>query len=1342
MIIQPKSGTQGLDSLGGLNQPRQSTVEDLLRAAVAEGGAVGEAAQRLMEPKKSFFSTMTEATMSTLSGFITTIQTPMYAVAGLLDPTRSIAEAVKERVSPGDVLMQNKPLSSDPWIARAGYQVTKFGVDTLLDPLTYVTFGASRGIIGLQKGASAFAGPELAKQLGKKQGMRVYLSESGEGLANRYLAAQRNGLRQTFLKNERIKMVNKGLDEDEITKRLSMLEDETSDYLIKNSLEANLSKKQASQAVANLAEKFPHLMTEFIDKGGVKFFGRSILSGQRIRAVKSILPGMTALDKAMEPVRGFLGNQFSTKYSNGQRMTDQFLDVQEKWKNIYEAHRDRLSINGARVKEQLKLTDQEWEFVTAAAEYGMKPSDPRAADIWKKLHGEVPTNGTIREDVWLGLASVQQMNKAARRELIASGIPVKDLPNYMPHLLVKEDVANLPFTPGVLKQTTNRTKFAKIATLVDENGVRMPVRMVDKPDKDGNVQIIRIVGGKEVVENVKFIDKSRELRRIGDVFERQNENIRRALQEVVTEIQADRVVLKEGVATRLVDDVARMLDDIPDILPEDKRLLAEEITKFVQESDVDKIIQGRLSRFYKDGVKLSNGQTISKPDLDKLATDIVMAKAEATSIVSRLNKLLAGDVKLPHKGKATPSDVKKMDKELADLAEEMIAEAQKIKRATINQKLDGKQITQLLRQVVARTSKSPAGLNRVIDRLIKNKQVAQDLKNELSDISRAFEIEKQQILDGANKFIAEDGKMFSRVRASVDEARKLGVDFEENALVSSLIASDDAIRVSTSRHFLQEVAEKFGKAQSVAPEGYVPVAKTGMKYEGEDLAKFLTNKQGEPILFPPEVAERLENFTNGLNMDVGSEQFLRAYDGLQNYFKAAVTSIFPAFHGRNALSNVFLAYNKIGYEALNPASHVVASNILSLERKTRALQRKGIKGTSDAPEFYKLMSQKMFRDKTGYVWTWGELRREIIDNVVAFHHKNLGQTDQLRFGVNQVKDAAQKMFPKTKAGKVKKAVSPLNPLSADNLLFKGGFKIGQTIEDYSRTMLFISHLKKVGDPIEAARTTKLALFDYSNLTKFEKAFMRRIVPFYSFSRKNLELQINTLLESPGRISQQIRAVQSLGDYFNADDLTDEELAKLPSWAQKGYNVVTKREGSHITLLRNLGTPLEELFNRSDPQENLGVISPLIKAPIEFMSGYSFFHGRPISEVTRADAYQFAPEHIKKWIGYTPVTYTDRDGNEQVYHTSFAPWRMHVINTIQPSGRFFSEVNRIEKAPDAIAKMNALFFGFGTREFDLQLEEQRRIKENEKQLQALLEQANIGYTFERYVPETDEGLTEL
>lgn len=1095
MIVSDRQGgSLGRPGSRGASNQSSTELESLFLAAQAEGGALADAASRLSDPKQSFFATLTDKTFATFSAFANAIQTPSYTVAGLFDPNSTVKQAIQERITPGDLILGDVDRDAG-FGERLGYGIGKFAIDTITDPLTYLTFGASRGVVGLTKGAEIMGGTRLAAQLGKSQAGREFLSERGEELANNYLQAKRNGLRQTYLRNQRKRMVDEGLDEADIVERLKVLEDTTSDFEIQNILNADLDMDYATKAVARLLENKPHLAETLIDKGGIKFMGRSILSSQRIRATKAMVPGMSAMDRAMSGIRGYMGNMFSTNYAKGQRLPDELIDQEQKYRNLYESQRDRLMKDGVRLKQELNLSNEEWEFITAAIEHGVRPYDKKGEDVWRLLRGENPQNGTIPENVWRGMIEVQRLNKGMRKSLIDSGIPVPNRVNYMPHMLVKEKIKNIPFKPAGLRQTTNRTKFAKVSALVDDAGRRIPVQFADRPGEAG--------------------------------------------------------------------------------------------TK----------VSARVAR--EDGV-----------------TDEVLEVADDGSLFDR------------------------------------------------------------------------------------------------------------------------DYTKYQRVVARVDEAKQLGVDFEENALVASLLAADEAIQVSTGRHFIKEVGEKFGVKESQAPEGYVKVSKTGLKSENIDLAKWLLAEEGEELMFHPSVAKKIETFTQGMSGDEGIDSFLSAYDSLQNYFKAAVTSIFPAFHGRNALSNVFLMFNKIGVEALNPANHVAAANLLTLQQKTASLQRKLVKGTASAEDYAALMTKQVYRDKNGYDWTWGELRSQLIDNVVAFHHTNMGITDQLKFGKNEVAEFAKKMFPDTKTGKIKEKYGKVNPLSRDNMLFQGGFKVGQTIEDYSRTLTFLAQLKGTGDPMQAARVTKQALFDYSNLTRFEKEFMRRLVPFYSFTRKNLELQVNTLLTNPGKIAQQIRLTTTMGDAFGGEQLSDEELEALPDWAKRGLNMVRDREGSHVTLLRTIGSPVEEVLSRGDAQANLGIVSPLVKAPLEWAMDYSFFHGKPISQVTNADAYKFAPDSVKDFIGFDEVRYTDRDGNEQVYYTSYNPERMWMLNNIQPTGRMMSEINRITKAREGgtARTLNTLFFGFSEREFDIEQEKERRRKENQKRLEELLQQGGVGYTFSRYVPE--------
>ena len=62
--------------------------------------------------------------------------------------------------------------------------------------------------------------------------------------------------------------------------------------------------------------------------------------------------------------------------------------------------------------------------------------------------------------------------------------------------------------------------------------------------------------------------------------------------------------------------------------------------------------------------------------------------------------------------------------------------------------------------------------------------------------------------------------------------------------------------------------------------------------------------------------------------------------------------------------------------------------------------------------------------------------------------------------------------------------------------------------------LWIGRLKKGDDFEEATRKVDQFLFDYSDLTDFEQNIMKRVIPFYTFMRKNIPMELEAMLNTP------------------------------------------------------------------------------------------------------------------------------------------------------------------------------------------------------------------------------------
>ena len=77
-----------------------------------------------------------------------------------------------------------------------------------------------------------------------------------------------------------------------------------------------------------------------------------------------------------------------------------------------------------------------------------------------------------------------------------------------------------------------------------------------------------------------------------------------------------------------------------------------------------------------------------------------------------------------------------------------------------------------------------------------------------------------------------------------------------------------------------------------------------------------------------------------------------------------------------------------------------------------------------------------------------------------------------------------------------------------------------------------------GTPEEAVRRI---LFDYTDLSGAERDVMRKIIPFYTFTKKNLGFQIANMQKNPVKYARMIKAFNSGWDML---DLNDDELDKF------------------------------------------------------------------------------------------------------------------------------------------------------------------------------------------------------
>lgn len=595
-----------------------------------------------------------------------------------------------------------------------------------------------------------------------------------------------------------------------------------------------------------------------------------------------------------------------------------------------------------------------------------------------------------------------------------------------------------------------------------------------------------------------------------------------------------------------------------------------------------------------------------------------------------------------------------------------------------------------------------------------------------------FGLVAQQVDDD---FIITDelGNTYKRVQAHAKELASMGYNqFDTNLMTIMAHQTLKNQKQLIGQYYMEGLVRMFSKSADEAPEGWVGIKSDALSSVADRIGMPLTTADGREFVFNPVVAKDFETMLESIGKDEITSKFWDSFDKIQRYWKASVTSIFLMFHGRNAISNAFQNYADLGWQVFNPKTNIMAANLIWNDRAASKLARRMLGTGEDAvkatAEHNTMMAKEIFTDKTGYTWTMGELRNVLKENDIAFNPNIVGMMD---VGVNKDKMLTDVFgVGKTKAQKVKDAINPFNVET--NLATKAGRNLGRTIEEQARLVNFISNLNNTGDVLHAAARTKLFLFDYQHLTKFEKNTMRRLIPFYTWTRKNLELQARILTSTPGRISNELTAIRGVGEILGGEPLTDEEKKLLPSWMANTIAFKRKGKNGNNEIISGFGTPIESPFQALQPNALLGSISPLFRYPAEALTGYQFFQGKATSTVIDAQNFDNAPEAIKDFIGWGKYTGTTKDGKKFTKSYSLRPGNMHLVNNLPFAGRIGNVLGQMSNASTSEqAKMLQLITGINVRSYNFEQLGQQQENLLRQQIEQKLSDAGILGKFQKF-----------
>ena len=394
--------------------------------------------------------------------------------------------------------------------------------------------------------------------------------------------------------------------------------------------------------------------------------------------------------------------------------------------------------------------------------------------------------------------------------------------------------------------------------------------------------------------------------------------------------------------------------------------------------------------------------------------------------------------------------------------------------------------------------------------------------------------------------------------------------------------------------------EKLPNGQRKIPKGWEKVDGTALQKnidsfknllpENSDaLVEFGNSVKGKVVYMPKEAAAILD-VAPKINNEAGA--FVKFINGWNNTFKRFKT-LTPGFHLRNITgnaSNMYLSgvpmkdipvYYGRAIQALNGADDLIRKvSTDGFEALTKAEQKQ-----------YRLIQEFA---ETGFFKS-GSAIQELED--------------------------IEKSIQKGSKNVVKKGLNKASEISMN---------MNTAMDNYSRMALYMyakdnpGYVAKLGKE-SAADAVKFALFDPSNMTAAEKKYMRNIVPFYNFTKQNLLFQSSNIIKNTTKYKRLFKAIN-----MGYDSLGENEYYQ---YQKEGFQIPTPfkdSNGNRLFMKTNL--PLSDLgeFMERPVQRSLSSVTPIIKAPIEKVTGQDLFTGQDINNKTTI-------EQIANYLGVNTIT---------------------------------------------------------------------------------------------------------
>lgn len=596
---------------------------------------------------------------------------------------------------------------------------------------------------------------------------------------------------------------------------------------------------------------------------------------------------------------------------------------------------------------------------------------------------------------------------------------------------------------------------------------------------------------------------------------------------------------------------------------------------------------------------------------EKLVGSLLTKSEKYTNRANKVESLKAELSKLGLTSKQVESLENKLEKAYDSLNSskvELLTQVEKISNGATEKyiKEANKLADKIYKNTSSYTQKAIKSSSKVESTLSKIKQLDisyNDVANQLRKQQANLQLELKTLMSKSAETIAKEDKAILEKIGSLQKDIDLLSSFEGKQLFSTNFFQgfgDFVDKTTTQAKALNAYSETLlhsglnnDNVIKFITKGDTAKDTVGFIKLGADETSRLSNYLDTMKNFMPEDSKLIKTFKNQienskeiyidkglselLKINVGQKELNPLMNMLNNYnnFFKKYSTLTPGFQLRNISGN---AANMIlsGVPAIRIPGLYKKANKLGNSKYIMELITKNGKGTLTAAEAadYKIIKQFI---EGGFAGTGKEVR-------------DLGEIFAKATTNNESKNLLKKSLDK---------------------VFEINVKGNEFVDSRNRMALLLyanknpKYVTKLGarDAIDA---TKKVLFDPKNLSPFEQKYMKKIIPFYTFTKQNLIFQANNILTNTSKYNRLVKTFNKAYEAIGEENYRQyqKENFELP---------VSVGDGGLTTLKLNL--PVSDLGEYlSNPLQRLvSSTSPLIKTPFELSSGVDTFTGQDISD---------------------------------------------------------------------------------------------------------------------------------